>query len=489
MASECPGAEVPRLTERVGCAPRARRRELQAVRAEELACRRAAETLRLDAADERARLDAAVGEYGRHRAALAGRQTDAHGRLSLALRNRSAAELAAEAVRERAENELKARRTAATVRACRLDATWNRLHGRYRRFVSDVSQRRKGGESPSARQPCRADDATPGPAARTGRFFAAADRVGAQHRRESLRTARSLHALTVGYFRETAAAAGTGARSATDDRAAVPLDGCRPERVLDELRVVQEQCARIAERVRRRSAGPRVDGHAPPLQHADGRERGLLDDARARLAAGREYVNALRTLANREVAAPERDRLRKLVLRTYASCAGTRTAPRDLPDGATVVEIAGRLERACFALFARLDRAAADGRRRSTDCANRDVVGQCLRAVQTRRADDARRARVAADRVDDFCKSVGRLLLATSTVGHSTTGGDASKRARRSRLQPDRKCAAVVVRAPSSHRDARTTAESDAAAAADTATVIVLCPPSIDAAVQYETGQ
>lgn len=495
-----------RRTENVGGVSRLQRRELQVARAEEMACRRAAETLRLDMADERARLESAVGEYGRRKTALVRRQKETHQRLSLVLQNRSAAELAREAVRDRLENELKARRTAGTVRAYQLDARWRQLHGRYRGFVSDVLN--AGGPSAAPAIAGSPRDPSPQPRARTGaaaagrRFFAAADKVSTRYRRESLRTTRSLHALMVGYLRETAASACvapdtvTGksaadvARSSTHRRSLAVLDGIGPERVLDELRVMQEQCARIAERVRRRSAA----GGAPNADARDADDKrgrhDLLSDARDRLAAGRDYVKTLRDLTDRAVAELQRDQLelRKLLFRTCASCTGQRVAVPSRDRSDTVVEIAGRLERACFALFSRLDRAGADGRRPEATSSH-DVVTLCLRAVQTRRTNDARQARDVAHRVNDFRKAVGRLLLAVSVtngIGLAATGNagevapkrqDAADRVpdrTRSRTKrPDNARTPIVPPLP---RDVST----------DAATVTMLCPPSIDI-VGYKT--
>jgi len=476
--------------ENVGGGSRLRRRELQVVRAEQMACRRAAETLRRDAANERAKLEAAAGEYGRRKAALIGRRAETCRRLSLVLRNRSAAEVAREAVRDRAENELKARRTAGTVRAYRLDARWRRLHGRYRGFVTDVLN---AGRPRSTALAAAGSPRQPSPQARQGgrRFFAAADKVSTQYRRESLRTTRSLHALTVGYLRETAAAA-AAADDATDERSSghrrslAVLDGIGPERVLGELRVVQEQCARIAERVRRRAdagGAPKTDAGD---KHGAGRHD-LLSDARDKLAAGRQYAETLRALTDRAVDESRRDRLdlRKLLLRTCALCTGQRAAVPPQRRSDSVVEIAGRLERACFALFARLDRAGADGRRREAT-STRDVVTLCLRAVQTRRTNDARQARDVAHRVNDFRKAVGRLLLAVSVTGRigraatrnagdvAPKGQGASNRTRaRIKQRPD------IARTPSPPRNVSAVDSMDAA------TVIVMCPPSIDI-VEYK---
>lgn len=502
-----------------------RRRALQVARAEGLACRRAADALRRDMEDERGRLDAAVCEYERRKAALVGRQADAHERLSRVLRDRSAAELAAEAVRERAENELKARRTAGTVRAYRLNARWRQLHGRYRGFVVDVLRPQSGGcgggvggggrgggsgggdgddgdsdgGSDGGRAASRPANAPP-PAAKTGtnrRFFAVADRVGMQNRRESLRTSRSLHALMVGYLRETTSAGG-GDKAATvarpsrqRGRSIAVLDGAGPERVLDKLRAVQEQGARIAERVRRR-AGPSLAGGVPSAADDKRRRSDVLCVARDRVSAGREYVDRVRGYADEAAAAldarPEQLELRGRLLRACEACEPRDARPRGSSSGGTAVEIAARLERACFELFGRLDRVGADARRRHAQSGTRselgDVVAVCLRTVQKQRADAARQARDVARRVNDFRKAVDRLLSAASpgrTVARHEARIAATGRpplpARTPIRRTDDKTRPIAAPRKVS------TAESVAVSA----NVTLLCPPSIRI-VGYEQG-
>lgn len=497
-------------------------------RAEGLACRRAADSLRRDMEDERSRLDAAVCEYERRKAALVGRQADVHDRLSRVLRDRSAAELAAEAVRERAENELKARRTAGTVRAYRLNARWRQLHGRYRGFVVDVLRPQSGGggdddddgDSDGDGGPTSRPANAP-PPARTGtganrRFFAIADRVGAQNRRESLRTTRSLHALMVGYLRETTSAGGGGGGGGDKATAVVRpphqrgrsiavLDGAGPERVLDKLRAVQEQGARIAERVRRR-AGPSLPGGVASAGDDKRRQSDALCVARDRVSAGREYANTVRGYAGKAAAAaaaldarPERLELRGRLLRACEACEPRDARPQRA--GESTVEIAARLERACFELFGRLDRVGADARRRHARSGARsevgDVVAVCLRAVRKRRADAARQARDVARRVNDFRKAVNRLLSAASpvrTVGrhkarNAVTGQPAQARPS---IKTDGKTPPIQTR-PSIKTDGKappiatrcSRKVSTAESAAISANVTLLCPPSIRI-VEYE---
>lgn len=494
-----------------------RRRVLQVARAEGLACRSAADALRRDMEDERGRLDAAVCEYERRKAALVGRQADAHERLSRVLRDRSAAELAAEAVRERAENELKARRTAGTVRAYRLNARWRQLHGRYRGFVVDVLRPQSGGgggaggggsgggggggdgddgDSDGGPAASRSANAPPPPAARTGtnrRFFAVADRVGTQNRRESLRTTRSLHALMVGYLRETTSAGDTAATVARPSRqrgrSIAVLDGAGPERVLDKLRAVQEQGARIAERVRRR-AGPSLAGGAPSAADDKRRRSDVLCAARDRVSAGREYVDRVRGYADEAAAAldarPEQLELRGRLLRACEACEPRNAGPRRAAgggslSGGTAVEIAARLERACFELFGRLDRVGADARRRHAQSGTRselgDVVAVCLRTVQKQRADTARQARDVARRVNDFRKAVDRLLSAASP-GRTTVARHKAQNAATGRPPPP-------ARTPIRRTDDKTRPiaaprkVSTAESVAVSANVTLLCPPSI----------
>lgn len=420
-----------------------RTRELQVVRAELLACRRTTENLGREMIEKRAALDAAVEEYGRRRAGLAEREARAHNKLALILQSRSTVQAARERIRDHVENELKARRTACTVRAYRLNASWTQLHDRYRGFVVDVMQ------AGDARQQFRqAGDTRRRSAANAGgrRFLAVADRLSARYRRESLRTSRSLHALMAGHVRENAGTGHGGPNSPIPSssyrRSLAALEGAEPEQVLDKLRVMQEQCARIAERVRRRSRCQTADGDPTGRRRspeaAGGDDRLPVEtpaEAHRRLAAGRDRVAEMRGSMDRTVSEVRRrqDRLRRLLCAACATCVGRRA---QLDRSYAVLEIAERLERACFALFARLDRVGADVDRGPTAKAfvTYDVVTSCLRAVQARRARAVRRARDIAFRVNDFRKAATRLLSATSTAKH-TDGKRAAVR-RKSKIWP-----------------------------------------------------
>lgn len=557
MASFAPGR--PHKEKVDGVAHR-RRRELQVARAEGQACRTAAEALCRDMVERSVELDSAVDAYERRRAELVERETAAHARLAEVLRDRSAAESALEDVRDHAENVLKARRTANTVRAYRLDARWRQLHGRYRGFVVDVlAAGGAGGGAPGGAsggapmQQLRSPDAPPRPPAKRfgRRFYTAADNLSARQRRESLRTTRSLHTLMAGYLRETS---GGGDAQTADRRNAPsrrrsspvsPLDGAGPERVLDKLRVMQEQCARIAERVRRRSArggvrpGTVAGGTARPRAQGDCDGGGgggghaawqsdMVAEARQRLTAGRQYVAELRALTDRAVAEAGREQLalRRLLCKTCAACAGGKTLFGGFcggdgggggGDGAgndSVVQIAGRLERACFALFARLDRMgagpAADQSQKSRPCDRGtthayDVVTSCLLAVQAHRMRTVHQSRDIEHRVHNFHKAVSRLLLATSAVpddDRSRRGGRRIARSPGHKASPGRrrdKAASATrkltprkahekqsfVSAVSSPK-AIPPAVADAAVESTTvATVKILCPPSIGV-IEYE---
>lgn len=527
-----------------------KRRELQAVRAEWQACKRQTEVVCREMLRDRAELDAALREYDRRKEELANRQTAAHDRLALALESRSAAELSRETVRDRAENDLKAQRTAGTVRAYRLDTRWRRLHGQYRGFVAEVLS----GDEPSAghsRQLCppTADDEGTTAASRRQppkiggrRFFAVADKFSVQHRRESLRTSRSLLAIMSGYLRETSddgdgnSACSKGitpplgsSRRRRSLRGTAVLDGVKPEQVLDKLRVIQEQCGRIAERVRRRTVrcsdaktddAVRNDNDESGVGSScssanDGLKLDVLAEARQRLAAGLEYLQTIRALKDKAVSAVRRERVALRAL-LCAACnvvcpAGNKLTARPSESSCTVVEIAARLERACFALFARLDKAAKAG---GSGSAGRDVVASCLRVVQARRADDIRRARDVARRVDDFHKATSRLLMATAapTKRLGETGRSArcrppvvvhSKRsmaASRSKgLQsPTRRVLASARRTPPSGKIPTVPSssavsppakgvdgQSAATADRDVMTITMLCPPTIGI-IEYE---
>lgn len=551
-----------------------RKRELQVVRAEGQACRRAADALCAEMAADRAKLKAAVAEYGRRKAGLEERVTVVHRRLAKVLRDRSAAERSLETVRDYVENELKARRTASTVHAYRLDERWQRLHNRYRGFALDVLAATGSGRKPSdngvtVTRP-RQGSTVPvvgvrGQTAKVAgggrRFYTVADKFGAQYRRESLRTTRSLHALLVGYLRQSTDEDGGDAdtedpavrltsppSSSTRHRrrcnqrrkSLTTLDNAEPERVLDKLRVMQEQCARIAERVRRRTdvrnvvdGDEELDGSGRGPSKIDScnsgnghRQIDLLSEARQRLLAGGEYVHRIRQLTDRAAADVGRDRLkaRELLARTCATCDGRAPGP---DRSCTAVEMAGRLERACFALFTRLDQAGTDVRRRSSSAGHRaplasrhDLVASCLHAVQTQRANTVRRARDIAFRVHDFRRAVDRLLLAMTTGEKSTVAGGCPRRttprhsrdessatARRppplpvtmtvsvSSRKPSRKMPAAVsssMAAPSSTNKSAIPVIVDSASeniadtdAIDVGTVTVLCPPSIGV-IEYE---
>lgn len=434
--------------EKVDAVAQAKRRELQVIRAEIEACSRRAEDMCREMLKGRAELDAAVKEYNRRKEELVDRQRAAHSKLALALESRSAAELAREMVRDRAENDLKAQRTAGTVRAYRLDTKWRLLHGRYRGFVVDVlsGDESSAGQLRQLRQPSAGDECvvaagrrqTPRVSGR--RFFTVADKFSVQYRRESLRTSRSLHAIMSCYLKETSdvdggnrvcskgitASLGPSRRQRSSQGTAV-LDGSKPEQVLDKLRVMQEQCARIAERVRRRTIGYSAATDNPirndyyyggGSSHSStngGSQVDKLSEARTKLAAAMEYLQIIRALKDKAVLFVRRERadLRTLLATAcdvvFAVGDKPTVQPNDLSYD-TVVDIAGRLERACFALFARLDKAAETG----GEIASKDVVASCLHAVQMHRADTIRQAQDIAYRVDDFHKATTRLLLATA---------------------------------------------------------------------------
>ncbi|KAE9525069.1 hypothetical protein AGLY_014483 [Aphis glycines] len=499
-----------------------RRRELQVVRAETEACRRTTERLCRRMADDRAKLDAAVAEYERRSAGLARRQSEAHDRLVAVLHGRSAAERRREAVHDRAENELRARRTASTVRAYRLDARWQQLSGRYRGFAVDVLDD-AGGRRPSSSLP--PPPPTPptgaarrrlGPAAKQGRrFFALADQVGTQYRRESLRTSRSLHTLMSGYLRETTSSGG-GCGASRSGPSLDVLDGAEPVQVLDKLRVMQEQCARIAERVRRRTttttttAGGR--GRRSPETGGGGGEKRpqaeALSEAQRTVAAGRQYLDRIRRLTEAAIGEVEREQtaLRRLLCATCAVCVGKRAPLRY--GSSPVTEIAGRLERACFELFARLDGAGAPGARRRTPdrpavettpargTGVHDVVASCLRAVHEHRVNAVRRVRDTERRVDDFRKAVARLLLAAaprSGGGRARPPPHGGKRATSAPQSPAAGGGRAGRRSLSpTSRSLRPKyynysegATTESAMDVPTASVTMLCPPSIGI-VQYE---
>ncbi|CAH1732841.1 unnamed protein product [Aphis gossypii] len=489
-----------------------RRRELQVVRAETEACKRTTERLCRRMADDRAKLDAAVTEYERRLAGLARRQSEAHDRLVAVLHGRSAAERRREAVHDRAENELRARRTASTVRAYRLDARWQQLSGRYRGFAVDVLAE-AGGRRPSSSSSLPPPPPTPpagaarrrlGPAAKQGRrFFALADQVGTQYRRESLRTSRSLHTLMSGYLRETTSSGGGASRSGPSLDV---LDGAEPVQVLDKLRVMQEQCARIAERVRRRTTtttttdGGGGGGKRPQAE--------VLSEAQRTVAAGRQYLDRIRRLTEAAIGEVEREQtaLRRLLCATCAVCVGKRAPLRY--GSAPVTEIAGRLERACFELFARLDGAGAPGGRRRTPdrpavetapargAGVHDVVASCLRAVHEHRVNAVRRVRDTERRVDDFRKAVARLLLAAaprSEVAAARPPPHGGKRATSAATRPGgrRRPRETTVASPTSrslrpkYYNYSEGATAESAVDVPTASVTMLCPPSIGI-VQYE---
>ncbi|XP_026817017.1 uncharacterized protein LOC113556341 [Rhopalosiphum maidis] len=429
VASVARGAAVRK--EPVDGVAHRRRRELQVVRAETEACWRTTERLCRRISDDRTKLDSAVAEYGRRLAELADRQSGAHDRLVAVLHGRSEAERRRAAVHDRAENELRARRTASTVRAYRLDARWQQLHGRYRGFAMDVLEAGRRPSSPPPPPPTPPAGAARrrlGPAKQGRRFFALADQVGAQYRRESLRTSRSLLRLMSGHMRETSAggqsrSCGDGGQPSSD-----VLDGAEPVQVLDKLRVMQEQCARIAERVRRRTSAGRTEQHSPETGGGGGSgkrpQAEVLSEAQRTVAAGRQYLDRIRRLTDAAIGEVEREQtaLRRLLCATCATCVGKRAPLRY--GSSPVTEIAGRLERACFELFARLDRAGAPGPRCTPDQvqvgadrrggAVHDVVTLCLRAVHEQRVNAVRSIRDTERRVGDFRKAVARLLLAAT---------------------------------------------------------------------------
>lgn len=510
-------------------------RELQVCRAERESCKVTAESVCREMTDKRAELDAAIEAYEHKRTELAARDAATHDRLLRVHRDRSAAESALEAIRDRVENELKARRTASTVRAYRLDMRCRQLHDRYRGFVMDVLRPSGDGTTKSVNKQQQQRFPEPSPE-RNGRprqparrrFFAVADKLSADYRRESLRTSRSLHVLMTGYLRETAPPPPPGRKSPPAScrrRSLVALHAAEPATVLGRLRVMQEQCARIAERVRRRSCGTAEDGTRPAHDGGGGggkrlRQAEALCEARRRLAAVVEYADGVRRLTDVAISEIRRERreLRVLLCKACATCAGSRVQS---DRSYTAVEIAGKLEWACFALFARLDRTGALQWDRP-DTAARDVMTSCLRAVQEQRVKAVRRARDEAYRVDDFRKAVGRLLLATTTPktvrksddeaagnhdGRRSSGGNRKQsgavvvsqrvtrrkggttsttatRTRRTRGNALRTTRSKV-RGRTSVAPNTSTAETYATAVADVVTVTALCPPSVGA-IEYE---
>lgn len=475
-----------------------RRRQLQVVRAEGQACRQVTDSLDREMAAERSKLEAAVAEYEWRKAKLAGREVDEHGRLAAALRDRSAAELDCETVMEHVENVLRAERTAGTVRAYQLDARWRRLHGRYRGFVLDVLN--DGGQGDGGPPTRKSRPPMPPPKGR--RFFTVADEFSARYRRESLRTCRSLHLLATGFLHE----AEGGVTPRRRRSSATVLEGARPERVLNKLRNMQAQCARIAERVRRRTGcEPPVAGLAsgPTGDHRPRDSADSLAEAHRKAAEGREYVRKIRELAERAADEMQRENqeLRRLLDNTFVMICvgGSKTHPTtvDGPTRCTIVETAGRLESACFELFARLDAVQASDvmQRRRSDGDGRGlvvrpaatVVALCLRTVQTNRRNAVQRSRDIADRVNNFRKAATRLLLATAnlntgdraivTRGHRRTSAGAG--------WPETAAFAKTAAGRNNTREKTyggprskkniSTAES----AADVATVTILCPPSI----------
>lgn len=427
MSSVARGAVVRK--EPVDGVAQRRWRELQVVRAEVQACRRTTESLCRHIANDRVKLDTAVAEYGRRSAELARRQSEAHGRLAAVLHGRSAAECRREMVHDRAENELRARRTASTVRAYRLDARWQQLHGRYRGFAMEVLD---AGQRPSSSSPPLPPPTPPtppvgvarrrlGPAKQGRRFFALADHVGTQYRRESLRTSRSLHRLMSGYLRETSPGSPSPSRDglmSTD-----VLDDAEPVQVLDKLRIMQEQCARIAERVRRRTTTGSSEQHPPDTSGGKRPQADVLSEAQRTVAAGQQYLSRIRQLMETAIVEMEREQiaLRRLLCATCATCVGKRAPLRY--GSSAVTEIAGCLERACFTLFARLDRAGAPAPKTTVDraetsatrdTATHDVVTLCLRAVREHRVNAVRSIQDTERRIGDFRKAVARLLLAAT---------------------------------------------------------------------------
>lgn len=425
-----------------------RRRELQVVRAEVQACRRTTESLCRCIANDRVKLDTAVAEYERRSAELARRQFEAHGRLVAVLHGRSAAECRREMVHDRAENELRARRTASTVRAYRLDARWQQLHGRYRGFAIEVLD---AGQRPSSSSPPLPPPTPPtppigvarrrlGPAKQGRRFFALADHVGTQYRRESLRTSRSLHRLMSGYLRETSAGSPPPSR---DGRMSTDvLDDAEPVQVLDKLRVMQEQCARIAERVRRRTTTGSSEQHPTDTSGGKRPQADVLSEAQRTMTAGQQYLSRIRQLMEMAIGEVEREQiaLRRLLCVTCATCVGKRAPLRY--GSSAITEIAGRLERACFTLFARLDRAGAPAPRTTLDRAEtsaarvdrqgtaaHDVVTLCLRAVREHRVNAVRSIQNTERRIGDFHKAVARLLLAATPRSElANVAADANRR-------------------------------------------------------------
>lgn len=473
------GATVRPQWEKVDGMTLHRRRRLQAVRAEAQACRRVAERLDGEMADARMALDAAVAAYERGRADLSSHAVKAHGRLAAALDGRSAAEVECQRARDRVKNVLQAERTACTVRAYRLDARWRRLDGRYRGFVTDVLD-------PTSVE--AAERRYPRPPTGDRRFFAVADEFGARYRRESLRTSRSLRVLATGFLRDVTPGP---QRARQRSSATAVLDGAGPERVLDRLSDMQAQCARIAERVRKRDGCAVV--RRPAAIAAVAVDASALAEARRLEAEGREYLRTVRSLADAACAEVHRRdaRLRRLLCDACAACTGRRDArPAD-----TATAVAGRLERACFTLFARLDEAHGSNARpqqarepgRWTETCRAPattVVALCLRAVQTNRRDAMRRAHDVAVRVQDFRKAVVRLLSATTATAAAATHGSAATDDRRrvSRTPSDGRRSAVSV-VPSTKKNSAV--KSPAAALTEVAAVTFLCPPSFGA-VEYK---
>lgn len=417
--------------EKVDGVTQARKRELQVVYAIGQQCKSTAEKLCQEMEEKRSELNLAIEEYKQRKAKLVDLEKKLHDRLALMLRNRSAAEFSAKKVRDYAENELKAQRTASTVRAYLLDERWCQLHDRYRGFAIDVLD----GNEPTAKY--HQQQLQPSLKIVRRRLFAVVDKFSAQYRRESQRTSRSLHTLMAGYLRETGTALstenylelGSGGKSNSYRQALLILNHAEPKQVLVKLRVMQEECAWIAERVRRRtdSSFNAVDSDRNvsannknnDVVDIKGLQLDLLSKAHHRVATGRDYLQKIHELMNRAILDVEQNqtKLRKLLFKTCSVCNGRKLQINTVSH--TMVEIAGQLELSCFALFSRLDRFIDDSQQRNrsnSETATHDVVTSCLHAIQTNRMITVHQACDIAYRVDIFCKAITRLLLATTVL-------------------------------------------------------------------------
>ncbi|XP_050421365.1 uncharacterized protein LOC126833847 [Adelges cooleyi] len=452
-----------------------RRRTLQIIRAECVACRHVTAELDRQVIEGRSRFEAAQAAYRARASRLAEREAEDHRRLALALRDRSESEEQVQRVRDVVDGELRARRTAGTVLAHRLDARWRKLRGRYRGFVEAVL-------SPSSDDQCQLQSSLdfsvdkqqqsvvqkkqPRGGDGSSRFFAVAD----LYRRESLRASRSLRSLVA------------GRRPTEDDQdpllVSMQRDGGEStamDRVLNELHGVQLRCARIAERVRwRKDTDGAFERTTDTRNTMEKKQLSAPESAEVTLAtvrnaveAGRSYIDRLRRTAAVSRWLLEGENTEEEVLRRalFVTCRRCDCAPPASSSTSALKEMTGRLELACFTLFARLDFVGTDD--------NGAVVESCLRTVRMRRQDEEHRKEDTAHRLDDFRKAAGRLMTA---LGPSVKPIDVRPHGQRPieqkpKIAQKKKATTVTgsFNAP--------TCGVDEMASSDTAPVVAVCPP------------